>query len=487
MARFITVGITASLLLAGCMVGPNYAPPAVEMPATWAGPTTQPSAAVAPADATTQQTTKPSAATTQPTDLSRWWTAFRDPALDSLIDRAIESNLDLKQSEARLRQARAARGVAASVLWPRVDASGSYRRAGSGSGDLNNGIGGGGSRQSDLYQAGLDASWEIDVFGGNRRGVEAADADITSAVEDQHDVLISVIAEVALTYMDVRGFQHQIDIANRNLALQRSTLDVTRRLGAAGFVGKLDVAQSEAQVATTLSQIPQLEASQRQAIYALSVLLGREPGALLAELSTPGDYPRVPLEVPAGLPSDLLLRRPDVRRIAADLHAATARLGVATSDLYPRFSLTGSFGTAGVRPSSLTNLANNFWSIGPSITWPLFTAGQVRSNIAVQRARVEEILAAYKSTVLTALSDVENALVAYDREQVRREALVDAVDANRRAVDLANTLYVQGETDSLNLLTAQRLLNSSEDALEQSDRTIRQNLLALYKALGGGW
>jgi NodT family efflux transporter outer membrane factor (OMF) lipoprotein len=352
---------------------------------------------------------------------------------------------------------------------------------------LNNGIGGGGSRQSDLYQAGLDASWEIDVFGGNRRSVEAADADITSAVEDQRDVLISVIAEVALTYMDVRGFQHQIDIANRNLTLQRSTLDVTRRLGVAGFVGKLDVAQSEAQVATTLSQIPQLEASQRQAIYALSVLLGREPGALLAELSTPGDYPRVPLEVPAGLPSDLLLRRPDVRRVAADLHAATSRVGVATSDLYPRFSLTGSFGASGVRPSSLTNLANNFWSIGPNITWPLFTAGQVRSNIAVQRARVEEILAAYKSTVLTALSDVENALVAYDREQVRREALVDAVDANRRAVDLANTLYVQGETDSLNLLTAQRLLNSSEDALEQSDRTIRQNLIALYKALGGGW
>jgi NodT family efflux transporter outer membrane factor (OMF) lipoprotein len=470
--------IGLAIFIAGCKVGPNYQTPEVAMPASWVGPTTQPSGhALADVVATTGPTTAPSAATTQPARLSEWWTHFNDPTLDSLIQRAIESNLDLKQAEARLRQARAARGVTAAVLWPNVNANGSYSR-GSVSGDANS---------RDLYNAGLDAAWEIDVFGGNRRAVEAADADIVSAVEDTRDVLISVTAEVALAYVDLRGFQRQIEIANRNLSAQRQTLDVTRRLGGAGFVGKLDVAQSEAQVASTLSQIPQLETSARQTIYAIAVLLGQEPGTLLAELSPPGRIPKTPEEVPVGLPSDLLLRRPDVRRVAADLHAATARVGVVTADLYPRFALTGSVGIAGSKGRDLTNFANRFWSVGPQVSWPVFTAGQVRSNINVQRAAAEQVLAAYKSTVLTALQDVENALVAYDREQARRAYLLDAVDASRRAVDLANTLYINGETDSLNLLTAQRALFSSEDALEQSDRTVTQTLIALYKALGGGW
>ena len=475
MPRITTIPlcVIATLLVAGCTVGPNYRTPSVDMPLEWAGPTTQP----ALASATTQPTSAPSAATTQPANLSRWWTTFEDLQLDSLIERAVESNLDLRQAQARLRQARAARGVAASVLYPRVDANGSYDRIGS-SGDANS---------RDLYQVGLDASWEIDVFGGNRRGVEAAEADITSALEDARDVLISVTAEVALNYVDLRGFQRQIEIAQRNLAAQERTLEITRQLRRAEFIGSLDVAQAEVQVATTRSQIPSLEAAERQTIYALSVLLGQAPGALLEELSPTKGYPGTPPEVPVGLPSDLLLRRPDVRRVAADLHAATARLGVAVADLYPRFSLTGSLGIAGSKPSALTNAANRFWSIGPSISWPVFTAGQVRSNIAVQRAAAEQVLIAYKATVLTALQDVENALIAYDREQARRATLVEAVTANRRAVDLANTLYQQGETDFLNVLTAQRSLLQAEDALEQSDRTVTQNLIALYKALGGGW
>jgi NodT family efflux transporter outer membrane factor (OMF) lipoprotein len=479
MVRKITRTLTAAavgLLVAGCTVGPDYRAPALDMPVTWVGPTTQPALIAA----ATQPTTATSAATTQPASLSRWWTNLDDPTLDSLIDRAIASNLDLRQAQARLRQARAARGVAASVLWPSADASASYSRrgAGTGTGDAN-------SRE--LYTAGLDAAWEIDVFGGNRRSVEAADADVASAVEDARDVLISVTAEVALSYVDLRGFQRQIQIAQRNLAAQERTLDVTRRRGGAGFVGSLDVAQAEAQVATTRSQIPLLEASARQATYALGVLLGREPGALLDELSRADRFPRTPAQVPVGLPSDLLLRRPDVRRAASDLRAATARVGVAVSDLYPRFSLTGSFGLEGDKPRSLTDAANHFWSIGPSIRWPVFTAGQVRSNIAEQRAAAEQVLIAYKATVLTALADVEGALIAFDREQARRATLADAVAANRRAVELANTLYLQGETDFLNVLTAQRSLLASEDALEQSDRTVTINLIALYKALGGGW
>ena len=460
-------------LLAGCTVGPDYRAPTVNMPLEWVGPTRQ----RALASATTQPATAPSAATTQPANLSRWWTSFDDPLLTALIERAAASNLDLRQAQSRLRQARAARGVAASFLWPRADVSAGASR-GSPSGDANS---------RDFYTAGLDASWEIDVFGGNRRSLEAADAEVAAALEDIRDVLISVAAEVALSYVDLRGFQRQIEIAQRNLAAQERTLKITRQLRGAEFIGSLDVAQAEAQVATTRSQIPLLEASARQTIYALSVLLGQQPGALLEELAPPRGYPGTPPEVPVGLPSDLLLRRPDVRRVAADLHAATARIGVAVSDLYPRFSLTGSFGLEGDKPRALTNAAKRFWSIGPSINWPVFTAGQVRSNIAVQRAAAEQVLIAYKQTVLTALQDVESALIAYDREQVRRATLADAVAANRRAVDLANTLYQQGETDFLNVLTAQRSLFSSEDALEQSDRSVTQNLIALYKALGGGW
>jgi NodT family efflux transporter outer membrane factor (OMF) lipoprotein len=457
--------VLGAMVLAGCTVGPDYQRPKAAVPAGWVGATTQP-------------TTQPGTTTTAPAEIVEWWTTFRDSRLDSLVLRALESNLDLQQAESRIRQARAARAVAAGGLWPNVDVSASYRRSRSGAAST-------GSR--DLYQAGFDAAWELDVFGGVRRSIEAADADVAFAIEDRRDVLVTLAAEVALNYMDLRGFQRQIVIAEKNLQTERRSLDLTRRRFGGGFVSGLDVANAEAEVATNESRIPLLEASVRQVIYSLSVLLGREPAALLNELTIEAPIPTTPPAVPIGLPSDLLRRRPDIRRAEAQLHAATARVGVATADLFPRFSLTGSLGTSGSRPKDLGNFDNRFWSIGPSVSWPIFDAGKIRANIGVQNAIQEQALIGYRATILVALQDVENALIAYAKEQQHQTSLAAAVAANRRALDLATQLYTQGQTDFTDVLLAQRSLLGSEDALVQSERTMATNLISLYKALGGGW
>ena len=453
-----------SVLAAGCTVGPNYHPPATTIPSGWVG------------TATTRPTTQGSLPVEQQVELARWWTVFHDPQLESLIDRAIQDNLDLRQAEVRVRQARAQRRVVAAGLWPTVDTNGSYRRAGSTD-----------SSATDLFRAGLDAAWELDIFGGNRRSVEAAEAEIQSTIEDQRDVLVTLVSEVALTYLDLRGFQREIEIANANLEDQRRSFDLTKRRQQGGFVSGLDVANAQSLVAGTEAGIPLLESNERQTIYALAFLLGEEPAALIEELSKPGQIPRVPENIPVGLPSDLLRRRPDIRRADANVHAATARIGVATADLFPRFNLAGSLAYQSNNVNSLFDSAAGTWSIGPSVSWPLFSAGSIRANIAVQNAAHEQALLAYRSTVLGALRDVEVALVAYVKEQQHRALLQESEIANRRAVDLSTQLYTQGQTDFLNVLAAQRALLNSQDALVQSDRILAQELIALYKALGGGW
>jgi NodT family efflux transporter outer membrane factor (OMF) lipoprotein len=442
------------------MVGPNYVPPKEPVPFSWIG---------------TQ------GGTTVKIDLARWWTQFNDPNLDSLIARSVESNLTLKQAVSRIRQARAERQIASSGLWPTVNANGSYRRSQtSGTEDFR------GSR-GELWQTGLDAAWELDVFGGVRRGVEAANSDIQVAVEDQRDVMVSLISEVALNYIELRGFQQEIQIAKNNLSAQQHTLDLTRQRFESGLVSALDVANAEAQVGTTASQIPTLETFERQTIYNLSVLLGMAPGALMDELTPVGDIPYSPPELPSELPSDLLRRRPDIRRAESQIHSATARIGVATADLFPKFNLVGS---AGYQGNSLTRTIGSrfgFWSIGPSIDWQIFSAGAVRANIEVQKALTEQASLNYQNTVLRALQDVENALISYSKEQERHLALIETVEANKRAVDISTQLYKQGQTEFLNVLSAQRLLYGSEDALVLSTRDLSTNLVSLYKAMGGGW
>jgi outer membrane protein, multidrug efflux system len=444
--------------ISGCVVGPNYQPPQANVPPAWTG------------------TIASTGNTSAQTNLVKWWTAFNDPNLTSLIDRAIKSNLDLQQAEARLLQARAAHGVITGQQWPTVDVTGSETRSRATT-----------SQKSNLFKAGLDAAWELDIFGGIRRNVEAANADVNAALEDQRDTLVTLTAEVALNYIELRGYQQEIVIAQNNLKAQQHSAELTRKRLEGGFVSSLDTANADALLATTASQIPTLETSAQQTIYNLSVLLGREPAALLEELSPSFSIPTTPPEVPVGLPSELLRRRPDIRRAEAQIHAATARIGVATADLFPKFNLTGLISLQSSNLNSGMNWENRIWSYGPSIDWQIFNAGSVKSNVEVKKALEKQALLTYQQTVLTALKDVENALIAYTKEQERRKALLDAAAANRKALDIATKLYTQGQTDFLNVLDAQRSLYSSEDSLVQSTRNLSTDLVALYKALGGGW
>ncbi|MCE9589169.1 MAG: efflux transporter outer membrane subunit [Planctomycetes bacterium] len=459
--------LTAALMLTGCMVGPDYHPTPTTAPDAWAGPTTQ------PAD-------NASRVTPDSARLVRWWATFDDPLLTSLVTRAIDSNLDLKLAAARLRQARAARGIAVGGLWPDVQAGAGYSR-------LSTPIPGPGSGSQDSFRVGLDAAWELDIFGGTRRSIEAADADILAAFEDRRDVLVSLTAEVALDYIDLRGTQARLAIARKNLAAQRHSVDLTRKRQVGGFASSLDVANAESQASFTEAQLPTLEAQAQLSIYQLGVLLGREPGALRDELADAQPIPPVPPEVPVGLPSELLRRRPDIRRAEAQVHADTARIGVAVADLFPRFTLTGTIGLQSDKLASLGNWSSRFWSGGPSATWDIFNAGRVRSNIEVQKAIQEQSLITYRQTVLTAFLDTESALESYSREQSRTRPLNDAVLASTKALDLSTRLYTEGLTDFLNVLNAQRSLLVADDAAVQNRANVAINLVALYKALGGGW
>jgi multidrug efflux system outer membrane protein len=453
-------------ILSGCMVGPNFQRPQTPLPADWAGPTAE-SRPVTPAEE----------------ELARWWTLFDDATLASLVEKAVQSNLDLKQAEARIRQARAARGIVAAGIGPTVDATGAYqhsRAAGSVNGKSEGVI-------TDQYQAGFDAGWELDIFGGVRRAIEAADADLQAALETRRDVLVTLTAEVARNYIDLRAFQERIAISRQNLEAQKHSAALTRLRFQGGFIGALDVANADAQVATTAAQIPLLEASARQSIYSLSVLLGRDPAALIGDLSPVAVIPLAAPSIPLGVPADLLRRRPDVRRAEAEIHAATARIGVATADLFPRFTISGSVGLRAGDFSSWFDWASRIWSFGPSASWNLFEMGRTRSNIEQQQALQDQSLITYQQTVLTALQEVENALIASAKEEEHRRVLREAVSANRKAVDLAKTLYTQGHTDFLNVLNAQRSLYASEDALIRSTGSVSTNLVALFKALGGGW
>jgi NodT family efflux transporter outer membrane factor (OMF) lipoprotein len=465
-----------ALMTAGCTVGPDYRRPDTPAPPTWSE-------------------ARYNGIDTRPADLARWWEEFNDPALTRLVNRAAGANLDLRLAESRIREARALRRVAESGAWPTVDVSGSYRRSrtsenaiapsSEGSGDSpffrgsNNG--------QDLFRSGFDSSWEIDVFGGVRRSVESADATVEATIEDHRDVLVTLLGDIARNYIDMRGFQRRLAVAGNNLKAQQDSLEIIRVRFQAGMASDLQVAQAEAQVNTTAAEIPALEALVKQAAHRLDVLLGFQPGALWTELSADAPIPALPPQAHVGLPSELLRRRPDIRRAERLLAAANAEIGVATADLYPKFSLSGAFGVTSISASDWFSAPSRFWSIGPTIRWPIFDAGRIRANIEVRTARQEQALTQYEKTVLTAFEDVENALVSYVKEQTRYRSLTDAVVANRRALALADDLYKNGLIDFLNVLDSQRALNAAENDLAQSEATMSTNLVALYKALGGGW
>jgi NodT family efflux transporter outer membrane factor (OMF) lipoprotein len=467
-------GIVAALLV-GCTVGPNYTRPSTEVPEQYRE---LPETGEATAGATAPT------AETAPLDITRWWTVFDDTMLSSLIDRAVRSNKDLRFAEARIREARARRGVVSADLYPAVSTFGDYARSRA---SANTTSPSANVSDRDLFQAGFDARWEIDVFGGTRRAVEAAEADIGATEENRRDVLVTLLSEVARNYLELRGTQLRIALADENIKVQESTVNLTQERLAAGIASELEVAQAQAQLASTRSRVPVLESAAKQSIHRLGVLLGQEPGALLAELSEDAPIPPAPPGVPVGLPSELLRRRPDVRRAERELAAATARIGVATADLFPKFSLTGDVGLQSIHAGDFLSAGSRLWSIGPGITWPVFDAGRIRANIRVENARQEQALVAYEQAVLIALEDVENGLVAYSKEQVSRRALVESVVSNQRAVEISGELYSKGMVSFLNVLVSQLALFQSQDALAQSDQTVSTNLVALFKALGGGW
>jgi len=461
--------VATALVVAGCAVGPDFVRPDTPVPQRWAE---------AP------EHDAPAAAS------SRWWQAFGDPQLDALVDRAVAANIDLAVAGARVREARASRKVASAPLFPWLDGGAGLSRQwqSENAGFFGGGpVGDVGSQPFNLYDVGFDASWEIDVFGGLRRSVEASDADLAASIEERNDVLLTLLGEVARNYVELRGFQRQLAVARGNVAAQEDTLVLTRARFAGGLASDLDVARAEAQVRTTSAQIPSLDTSVRQTIHRLGVLLGQEPGALLAELTPVAPIPPAPPGLPDGLPSDLVRRRPDIRRAEREIAATTARIGVATADLFPRFFLTGAAGLQSLEASDLFDGASKYWSIGPTIRWPIFQGGRIVGNIEVREAQQQQALLGYRQTVLGALEEVENAIVAYTRERDRRTTLSAAVDANQRAVDLANALYARGLTDFLDVLAAQGNLFLTQTQLAGSDAAVSSNLVALNKALGGGW
>lgn len=469
--------IAAAVLvgISGCTVGPNYNG-------------TDPRVSGSFGATTRSASTQPSPAATQPAaivDLARWWESFNDATLDKLIVEGVHANLDVRIAQSRVTQAREQLRSNKADLLPTLDASAGYSRSRT-SKNVDAGAFGG-STEQDLFQAGFDAGWELDVFGGTRRSIEAAGYALEAQVDARRNALVSLLSEVAQNYILLRGYQYQLSIAEKNVAAQSDTVKLQQQKLQAGIATDLTVAQAQSLVATTQAQIPTLETQIRFAIHRLSILLDREPAELVDELTVEAPLPVGPPNVPAGLPAELVRRRPDVRQAERNVAEATASIGVATAELYPKFSLAGSVGLSSAKLTNLPNSSSVTYSVGPSMSWRLFDFGQIRANIRIQNAIAEQAFISYRQTVLSALEEVENAIVNYDREQARRASLQQAVQANRRALGLARQLYDAGVVDFLNVLTAQQSLFQAEDALAQSDSIVSTNLVALYKALGGGW
>jgi NodT family efflux transporter outer membrane factor (OMF) lipoprotein len=499
--------------LAGCAVGPNF-----ERPAPWWSPVAWFGGRAKPA-----LRSEPVAAPVDP----NWWDLFRDPELTSLEKRIAGTNLDVRIAAVRIAESRAQLGVARADLFPRINADGSYTRerisplgaiaalngANAGTSGFTGGAGSFGSAGAgfngatgtlgaipatvvtsgkpippfDLWQYGFDSTWELDLWGQVRRGVESARATLQAAAENRRNTLVSALAELARDYIQLRGIQRNIQIVRENLQTAQESLRLTQERAASGLTNELDVSNAQSQVNSVAAQIPALQQQEAQAINALSLLLGQPPRALQAELGAPKPIPPVPPRVPVGLPSDLIRRRPDIRAAEAQLHAATADIGVAVAAFFPSVSLSGSFGFQALTLAKTFNWDARQYGIGPTISLPIFQGGRLRATLQLRKSQQKEAALTYQRTVLQALHDVDNALIAYANEQRRRDQLQLDVGASRRALDLARQRYTQGVATFLDVLDAERTVLAAEQQLNDSTTTVSTNLVALYKALGGGW
>ena len=459
------IPMLALVLAAGCStVGPDYSPPDTKMPDAWH-------------QELARGLSEGEAA------LQAWWTIFDDPVLNDLIDRADDGNLDLKVAVARIEEARALRRVAAGERAPDFDGTGTAAR-GRVSEEIVPMIA---DRTDNFFRTGLDASWEIDVWGRIDRSIESADASLEASLENYRDVLVLLLADVASTYVEVRSLQTRLRLAEGNVEIQRQTLQLTKDRYEAEIASLLEVRQAELNLASTEAVIPTLNIFLQRAVHRLGILLGGHPGLLADELAQSAPVPTAPENIIVGLPADLLRQRPDIRRAERELAAQTARIGVATADLYPRFSLSGAFAFEATDIEDLFQSGSRAWILGPAFRWNLFDGGRVRGRIQAEEARAEQALHRYENTVLLALEDVENAMVAYAQESEGRDALARSVAASEESVDLVVILYKTGLTDFQNVLDMERALFQQQDLFAQSEGDVIKNLILIYKALGGGW
>jgi NodT family efflux transporter outer membrane factor (OMF) lipoprotein len=497
--RVVTVAASA-LLLGGCTVGPNFHAPRWASPASWF--------AGEPRKAQGERS-EPVSAPLDP----EWWSMFRDPRLTRLERQVAASNLNVQAAAFRVLESRAQLGITRAGLVPNINANGSYERskpsnrgvfslltggadAGTQGTEANGAFGNAASGIKnppnlpafDIFQYGLGASWEPDFFGRVRRSIESGEATLNAAEWAQRAALVAALAEVARDYITLRGTQEQLRIARDNVRTAQQGLNLTRQRAAAGVTTDLDVANASAQLETTAAQIPMLEAQERQLVNALSLLVALPPNALLAELSDPRPVPPVPRRVPVGFPSELARRRPDIREAEAQLHAATANVGVAVANFYPSITLNASFGFQAIsQPFKVLTGDARQYSFGPGISVPIFQGGQLRQTLVLRKAEAREAAITYQRTVLAAWHDVANALIAFRDEQRRRDQLMRAVAQNRRALSLAQSRYSVGVAGFLEVLDAERNLLATEQQLATSTANVSSDLVSLYLALGGGW
>ena len=491
--RLLGYTIATALLLAGCtVVGPDFVPPTADSATSWLtgkGKTPKPPKSVPVAE---------------PID-PNWWTLFNDPILTALENRVAAGNLDVQATAFRLAESRAQLGVAQAAQLPISHVNSAYTRqkasntgqfvlapdalgASGASGSTAGGLSGARRLNPiDVFQVGFDASWEIDLWGGVKRSIESATALLDAAAEARRTVLLSSLAEVARDYIALRGTQTQLRIARDNVKTARQSLSLTQQRAAGGVTTDLDVANASAQLRAVTAQIPRLEQQEAAGINALSLLLGQPPQALRAELETAKPVPPVPPRVPVGVPSELARRRPDIRQAEARLHSATADIGVAVADFYPSVKIGGSIGLQSVQFARMFDLNSHMYAGGPGISFPLFEGGRLKATLQFREAAQQEAAIAYEKTVLTAWHEVDNAMTAYATEQARRDELLLAEADNQRALGLAQSRYRQGVADFLAVLDSQRSLLATQQQLADSTATISGNLVALYKALGGGW
>ncbi len=465
LSRITTTILLGQIVLAGCAVGPNYRAPQPALNAAFAN------------GAQTNLNNSESVAA--------WWRGFNDPTLSKIVDRVLTNNYDLRIATAHLREARALRRGTQFDLLPAVSADAGYTDRRLSSAAIPGAIGV--NRHQELYDAGFDATWELDLFGRVRRSVEAGRAEVQAAVANRQDLQVTLISEVARNYFDLRGAQNQLAVARRNADNQRETLNITQARLEGGRGTDLDVARARAQLNSTLAGIPPLEATAAHSMHRLAVLAGDQPTALAAELKEPAPLPALPTLVAISNPESLLRRRADVRAAERYVAAATARIGVATADLFPRVTFNGRLGLEASRFSGLGGAGSDTWSFGPSISWAALDYGHVRSRIQAVGARAEAALAMYERTVLTTLEETENALVDFGREQTRRDFLRESVQASEIAASLARQRYENGATDFITVLDSERVLLEAQDQLARSQTRAAIALVAVYKALGGGW